>query len=403
MAEIPRYGYSPGNRPERKCFVHTDCEELRDRYGERVRPICNCEGHQTWLAKVWHFALPPAPKLESPVAQRAWRILTVAEKLAGMELDEATVHLWANVPGLLDSYMEPIWDDMKALPIALKAKGCAEESRQCEEVFARLTNAVDAYGRDSASRSREDAYLMPPEELLRSQGTGLPEHARKSLQFGFFENWRKEESQERKMMGLDYEAERIHRMSNTVPVHVGAAASKVVQVLKPILDAFMEAEKQDAVNAQPVQTNPAYSNLRRHRRKKRGQPTISTFTPWVNAPRRTCFVLDDNRFMFWHNGAQKDLRLGGKGRCHKLLILFSAGDMLAESSVKSAICTTDVKPIHAVRDVNRELNRKIGSLGFTDVPTNVAFVYHDGGTHAYCIRPRVLSREGADDLWGSDS
>jgi hypothetical protein len=146
------------------------------------------------------------------------------------------------------------------------------------------------------------------------------------------------------------------------------------------------------------------ANSRKSRKQRRLARTPDTsVAPWSDPPRRSCFVMDGNRFMFWHGGKKEDLRLGAKSRAHKLLALFAAAEMLLPKTVKGEICTEKTRPSEAVRNVNRSLNKKIAAFGFQNIPKNVAFIYYDGQTNTYCIRPRVLHRKDADELLGLDS
>ncbi|MCL5280393.1 MAG: hypothetical protein M1376_10860 [Planctomycetes bacterium] len=233
MAILPKHGYRRKHRHSHTCDARAEYMSRRGEYGEQLRP--KCPGLVQWLTKIWRFTFPQMPNLKPPIGPMAWRILMVMDELAAMRLDEGMVQVWAQAPELLNLYLEPIQADLKALPVSLKAHGRLEiEAKQCSEAIHELQGAATDY---TLSRGRPElVYLMPPKALLWDQIADKP--IAQHFQFSFFTEWRKGEILRRREMGLEQEARLFDRMSNTFPVYVVAAARKVAEVVKPILDAF---------------------------------------------------------------------------------------------------------------------------------------------------------------------
>ncbi len=256
MAIIPEHGYKRRHRRSRACDARAWYERHRADYGEQLRPKCPRLGQ--WLTEVWHFRFPPMPSLKPPAGPMAWRILMVADELAALRLDEGMVQVWANAPGLLDAYLEPIRADLKALPIALKVHGDGRleaEAKQCRQAIDELEDAATDYRLNRGHPTL--VYLMPPKALLWEQMRDNP--VAQHFQLGLFTQWREGEILRRKMAGLEQEARCFERMSNTFPVAVVTAAGKLAAALKPIVDAFSEeaerTQPRGPAAAQPGQRN----------------------------------------------------------------------------------------------------------------------------------------------------
>jgi len=118
------------------------------------------------------------------------------------------------------------------------------------------------------------------------------------------------------------------------------------------------------------------------------------YTPWLNAPRRTRFVVEDNdRVCLCHNGVMKDLRLKSYSQAHDLLVCANAKKVLSPETIVGTAKRKDgkAKPYEVVRAVNRQLNKKVQSFGFTDIPPDIAFIHKSKGASFYQVTPPVCS------------
>jgi hypothetical protein len=84
-----------------------------------------------------------------------------------------------------------------------------------------------------------------------------------------------------------------------------------------IFKGFRERIRTTHARVEPKAADGA-DDRKKHRREKRtkaaGPDTGKAWTPWKDVPRRTCFVIINDRFKLWHKGEQKDLRLQSKRR-----------------------------------------------------------------------------------------
>jgi hypothetical protein len=106
----------------------------------------------------------------------------------------------------------------------------AEEAKQCRDAIDELKEAAAGYS--FAPASHGCVYLMPPDRVLSP--TCWAEQT--------FHAWRTMGIADRKVKGLGVEAIEFCRLSNTYPMDVIAAARKVAVAVRPVMDAFTEAE-----------------------------------------------------------------------------------------------------------------------------------------------------------------
>lgn len=158
------------------------------------------------------------------------------------------------------------------------------------------------------------------------------------------------------------------------------------------------------VKAQQEAAEPHQGQAEKAERKTAGRRSKTTpdqapkkFQQW-KAPRRTFFVIAENRVKLYHNGQERELKLKSGTKAHRLLYLFLVQEELLQTEIKTEFCTPDTTPWDVVRSINRALSKKIAAMGFADIPSSVEWIHFDEANKWYRCCLRVIPAEDLKNL-----
>ena len=132
-------------------------------------------------------------------------------------------------------------------------------------------------------------------------------------------------------------------------------------------------------------------------KKRKAVVRPSKFKKWQDSS-DACYIINEKRVEFHHNGKIKDLRLKYESRTYNLITLLANGSQSSEL-IHCTLCSNGTKPANLKWQANKLLNEKLALLGFRQVPKNTEFVRFDSLHNQYELALPVLPSRDKLETW----